>query len=341
MAGEHDGKAIQPHAQAQARNTLIAVVETHRANLESSGELDTMIERASSTRLFERSVSFASPDEVTADTATIIHLDARGIAILMDRARAILPQGLANAYVNRLASTDDQVATAMITTIAVASDPQLPTQLDSRASQLVEEWFTTYGSAITRLPAAEQERFDRIKRESDRPLLTSITLPTRRTDDAEGTAWKRHLLSDAEGEYRIKLHDWEEHVLRAELAAGTVAWYRNPSSGRHSLQIPYTTATGIAGLSPDFIFINRVKGQLVADLIDPHGTHLADAVPKLQGMAAYAGKHAANYHRIQSIAKIDGTYKMLNHLNSVDREAVEAFQGNDAADLFRRHGINY
>jgi superfamily II DNA or RNA helicase len=341
LAAEHNGTAIQPYAQAQARNALLAVIDTHRANLEAAGTLDTMLESAASTRLFEPSVSFANPDETAVDTDTVIHLDARGIAILMDRARATLPQGLANAYVNRLAVSDDEVTDAMITTIAVASDPQLPAHLDTRASQLVEEWFTTYGSAITRLPAAEQERFDRIKRESDRPLLTSITLPTRRIDDADGTVWERHLLSDVDGNYRVRLLDWEEHVLRVELDSGAVAWYRNPSSGRHSLQIPYTTMAGIAGLAPDFIFISRVEGKLTADLIDPHGTHLADAVPKLQGLTAYADSHASSYHRVQSIAKIDGTYKMLNHLDPIVRAAIEAYPGVDAADLFRQHGINY
>jgi hypothetical protein len=341
LVSEIDGRAIQSRAQAQARNALIAVIDAHLANLKDSGELTSLLERTASTRLFERAVGFARPDVAAVDTDTVIRLDSRGISILMDRVRAALPQGLANAYVNHLANNDDEVTEAMITTIAVGSDPHLPPQLDSRASGLIEEWFTTYGSAITRLPAAEQERFDRIKRESDRPLLTTITLPTRRTEDAEGTSWERHLLSDLEGRYRVTLRDWEEYVLHAELDAGAVAWYRNPSSGRHSLQIPYTTASGISGLAPDFIFISRVSGHLVADLIDPHGVHLADAVPKLQGLAAYAEKHAADYHRIQSVAKVDGDYLMLNHLDKTVRAAIEDFPDTDAASLFRQHGVRY
>jgi len=233
------------------------------------------------------------------------------------------------------------VTEAMITTIAVASDPKLPAQLNQRASQFIEEWFITYGSAITRLPDGEKDRFDRIKEESDRPLPTSITLPIRRVEDAEGTVWERHVLSDVDGNYQVKLHDWEEYVLRTELQAGAVAWYRNPSSGRNSLQIPYATATGIAGLAPDFIFVSRVGDELMADLIDPHGTHLADAVPKLKGLAEYANKHGSRFHRIQSIAKIEGTYWMLNHLDPKVRAAIETYQGTDAADLFRQHGINY
>jgi len=44
LAAEHDGKAIQPHAQAQALNTLLAVVDTHRANLEAAASLDTLLD---------------------------------------------------------------------------------------------------------------------------------------------------------------------------------------------------------------------------------------------------------------------------------------------------------
>ncbi|GII96070.1 DEAD/DEAH box helicase [Sinosporangium siamense] len=341
LAAEHNGQSIDPYALTRARNALLAVIDAHRVDLEATGELATLRESAASARLFERSVSLANIGEGQAETDTVLHLDARGIGILMDRARAALPQGLANEYVDRLATTDEEVTEAMITTIAVASDPKLPGQLDQRASQLVEEWFTSYGSAMTRLPDGEKDRFDRIKEESDRPLPTSISLPTRRTDDAEGTVWERHVLSDADGNYQVKLHDWEEHVLRTELKAGAVAWYRNPSSGRHSLQIPYATAMGTAGLAPDFIFVSRVGDELVAELIDPHGTHLADAVPKLKGLAAYSSKHGSRFHRIQSIAKIEGDYWMLNHLNSKVRAAIEAYQGTDAAELFRWHAINY
>ena len=341
LATELDGHALQPRAQAQATNALIQVIELHRANLADSGELASLLERTASTRLFERAVGFARPDVTAIDTETLIQLDSRGISILMDRVRSVLPQGLANDYVNRLAQTDDDVPQAMITAIAVGSDPRLPSQLDARASALVEEWFAAYGSAITRLPAGEQERFDRIKQEVERPLPTTITLPTQRTEDAEGTSWERHLLSDRDGRYRMSLRDWEEHVLRAELDAGALAWYRNPPIGRASLQVPYKTARGIAGLAPDFIFIACIGGNLVADLIDPHGVHLADAVPKLQGLAAYAAKHAASYHRIQSVAKIDGDYLMLNHLDKTAREAIEGFSDTDASGLFRQHGVEY
>jgi len=341
LAGEHDGVTIDAKAPIKARAALLSVVDERRTVLEESGELDELVRGAGVTRLFERTVGFANPTSVSTDTSSELVLDARGVQILMKRADALLPQGLANAYVKRLADRDDQIRQAQLTTIALAGDPSLPTALKNRASHIVEQWFKDYGGAITRLPAPEQERFDRIKRESDRPLLTTITLPSNKTESSAGTAWERHILSDADGLYRTELQGWEEHVLRTELAAGAVAWYRNPSTGRHSLQIPYTTAGGINGLAPDFVFVDQVAGQLVASLVDPHGTHLADAVDKLKGLAAYAATHADAYHRIQSVALVDEHYLLLNHKDPLIRDAITAYDGTDSRELFRAHGTRY
>lgn len=341
LAGQHDGVTIDAKASLKARAALLSVIDEHRAVLEESGELDELVRGAGVTRLFERTVGFAGATAVATDASSELVLDARGVRILMKRAEAVLPQGLANQYVKRLAERDDQVRTAQLTTIALAVDPTLPSALKNRASHIVEQWFKDYGSAISRLPAPEQERFDRIKRESDRPLLTTITLPSNKTESSSGTAWGRHILSDADGLYRTELQGWEEHVLRTELDAGAVAWYRNPATGRHSLQIPYSTADGIKGMAPDFIFVDQVAGELRASLVDPHGTHLADAVDKLKGLAQYTAEHAQAYHRIQSIALVDDGYLMLNHKDPEIPAAIAGFDGNDSRELFRAYGTRY
>ena len=341
LAGVHDGVTIDPKATIKARTALLSVIDEHRLVLEESGELEELVRGAGVTRLFEHTVGFANPSAVSSDASSELVLDARGVQILMKRAEALLPQGLANAYVKRLAERDDQIRQAQLTTIAIAGDPTLPAALKNRASHIVEQWFKDHGGAITRLPAPEQERFDRIKRESDRPLLTTITLPSNKTESSTGQAWERHILSDEHGLYRVELEGWEQHVLRTELAAGAVAWYRNPSTGRHSLQIPYMTSAGINGLAPDFVFVDQVAGQLVASLVDPHGTHLADAVNKLKGLAGYAAAHADAYHRIQSVALVDEHYLQLNHKDPLIRDAITAFEGTDSRELFRAHGTRY
>lgn len=341
LAGEHDGTTIDAKAPLKAKNELLAVIDTHRAVLQDAGELDDLVRGAGITRLYERTVGFADPDAASTDTSSDLVLDTRGVQILLKRAEAVLPQGLANAYIKRLAVRDEQIREAQLTTIALTTDDTLPGALKDRASQLVEQWFKDHGGAITRLPAPEQERFDRIKREADRPLPTTITLPSNKTESSSGSAWDRHILSDANGIFRAELQGWEEHVLRAELDAGALAWYRNPATGRHSLQIPYVTSGGIRGLAVDFVFVHQVAGELRASLIDPHGTHLADAVDKLKGLTEYAAKHSADYHRIQSIALVDDTYLMLNHKDPAIRTAIADFDGTDSRDLFRTHGTRY
>ena len=52
---------------------------------------------------------------------------------------------------------------------------------------------------------------------------------------------------------------------------------------------------------PYFLFFAEQDGKVVLDLVDPHGLHLADALPKLQGLALYAEQHATAYRRIESV----------------------------------------
>lgn len=342
LAATHDGKAIHAAARTEFTNQLLAVIDVYRANLTETGEFDQLLARAKSTRLIERLISLDHSHNPNPDTNTTINLDARGINILMNRARSLLPEGLAKAYANKIAPSDDEVNDALVVTIALANEESLRTEIEARASQLLEHWFDKFSSTISHLPESDQDRFDRIKREADRPLRTTLTIPTNKIEEAVGDQWPRHLLSDAEGKYRAGLREWERHVLQQELDAGCVAWYRNPPSGRHALQIPYTASSGVAGLSPDFIFLNQVGGRLVASLVDPHGTHLNDATAKLRGMAMYADRHGTEFHRLQSVAKIGNAYRMIDHQQGDIREAVlEASDSVDVTEVFNKLGVSY
>jgi hypothetical protein len=70
----------------------------------------------------------------------------------------------------------------------------------------------------------------------------------------------------------------------------------------------------------------------VADIVDPHGLHLADALPKLQGLALYAETHAKVYRRIESVAEAKGQLRVLDLTNEDVRKGIAA--AKDAASLF-------
>ncbi|EEV7411722.1 type III restriction endonuclease subunit R, partial [Escherichia coli] len=58
-------------------------------------------------------------------------------------------------------------------------------------------------------------------------------------------------------------------------------------------------------------FANQ-DGKMVVDLVDPHGLHLADALPKLKGLALYARHHSNAYRRIESVAEVKGKLRALD-----------------------------
>ena len=73
---------------------------------------------------------------------------------------------------------------------------------------------------------------------------------------------------------------------------------------------------------PDFLFFAEQDGKMVVDLVDPHGLHLADALPKLKGLALYAEHHPGAYRRIESVAEVKGKLRVLDLKRQDVRNAI-------------------
>jgi hypothetical protein len=122
-------------------------------------------------------------------------------------------------------------------------------------------------------------------------------------------------------------NSWEGEVVRAELARrGTVAWYRNPSrASQDSLGLIYEDGGEPKIVRPDFIFFaQQSDGTIAADIIDPHGVHFGDAIPKLKGLAQYAARFGDQYRRIEAVAKIGDEFRVLDLKEESVRSAVNA-----------------
>ena len=115
-----------------------------------------------------------------------------------------------------------------------------------------------------------------------------------------------------------------------------VGWYRNPSRGlRDSLAVPYKDPTtgNWKPMRPDFLFFSRDDdGQLVADLIDPHGYHLTDALPKLRGLADFTEAVGRSFRRIEAVAELDGVLWKLDLKEDAVRAAIR--EATDAKALY-------
>ncbi|MDO5728522.1 MAG: hypothetical protein Q4P71_02720 [Actinomycetaceae bacterium] len=118
-----------------------------------------------------------------------------------------------------------------------------------------------------------------------------------------------------------------------EKRPGFIGWYRNPDRAvKESLAIAYEDNHAWKALRPDFLFFTETANGVVVDIVDPHGTHLSDALPKLKGLAQFADNYGGEFRRIESVAEADGKLRVLDIGRSAVREAIA--RATDAKSLY-------
>jgi hypothetical protein len=213
---------------------------------------------------------------------------------------------------------------------------------DAEAKKLSDAWLAKYRDQIKRLPHDRQDVYRQIVALSTEPQDVDLAQPVsrfeptkaREKEDVETDipSYKKHLLCDEQGLYPAELKTWEKAVLTAEMERrGFKFWYRNPDRpSQDSLGIAYADGDNTKIVRPDFIFFAEHNGKVVVDIIDPHGFHLADALPKLQGLARYAETHSQFYRRIEAVAETGGKMRVLDLTRVNVRDAVMAATGAGA-----------
>lgn len=136
--------------------------------------------------------------------------------------------------------------------------------------------------------------------------------------------YSEHLLCDDQELYPAELGTWEKKVLEAEQKReGFKFWYRNPDRpSQDSLGIAYKCDDDTRIVRPDFVFLAEEDGEIVADIVDPHGFHLADALPKLKGLSRYTENHSEDFRRIEAVAEKSGKLRVLDLTRTDVRKAV-------------------
>lgn len=254
--------------------------------------------------------------------------------------RGISPD-LARSYSEMLAMTSDEddfeeaLLDAHTTVAALGLVPEVQEYIEAEAEKLAEQWLTKFRVDIKGLSDERQDVYRQIRELSSEPMDIDLAIPISwmqptSVREADGSvkllpSYEKHLLCDQKGLFPEDLNTWERDALDVELRRDeTVAWYRNPArASQDSLAISYDDDGVIKMLRPDFIFFSRLtNGEVVADIVDPHGTQLSDSIPKLNGLAKYVESHGQHYRRIDAIAKIDGVYKVLDLKESQVRSAI-------------------
>ena len=276
--------------------------------------------------------------------------DERSVEANFKAAGRTLTADLAHKYADHLATEDeDGLFDAHVKVAALAQIDGVSDDLDGEADELCRKWFDKYRVPIKGLTDERRAVYDEIKGMSPQPQLIEIKRPRIRTEETENADGGRletrtgHLMSDGKGEFPIgSLNNWETGVLDKEMdRSGFQAWYRNPPrpSG-DALAIAYQFVPGRwRRMCPDFLFFHVAGDELKVSIVDPHGHHLADALPKLRGLADFAAAYGDSFHRIESVAQMnDGTLRVLDLTNPSVRKAVA--EAENAATLYGSTNAN-
>jgi hypothetical protein len=278
--------------------------------------------------------------EMDADDAVVGDAFRRSARILSpDIARTYT---VARAKRREAEDFDDALIEAREEAAALHLMENLQIVFDSEAAKLADAWLAEYKDRIKQLPDERQEAYRQVIALSAEAQDVDLALPTSRFEptvvrDRDGNETKirlypRHLLCDAKGLYPAELNPLERRVLDIESSReGFRSWYRNPDrASQDSLGIAYRVGEDSKILRPDFVFLAEQNGRIVADIIDPHGIHLADALPKLRGLAIYAAEHPQDYRRIEAVAEVGGRLRRLDMTRLDVREAVAGATGAES-----------
>jgi hypothetical protein len=274
--------------------------------------------------------------------------EAADMAVIDDayrRAARIFSPDISRTYVEHLAqkvaSLDDDpeayleaIVEARVTVAGLGLVTEVQAYFDAEADKLAKTWLTAYAPQIKALSDDRKEAYREIVEMSSVPQGVDLAKPESRYEATKARendqvtklpTWGKHLLCDEAGNYPAELNDWERKVVEAESRReGYRFWYRNPQQpGQSSLGIAYVEDDQYKIVRPDFLFFSEQDGEVVVDLVDPHGLHLADALPKLQGLAEYAETYASSYRRIESVAEAGGKLRVLDLKCADVRQAIQ------------------
>lgn len=344
LAHELAADRIAPGAGSRAHelmhHALDGAAATHRAAVEES--LREVMTVEGSQLFVDRATGARSSGAYTAEADDVVIEEA------FRRAGRVFGKAVSMSYASYLAAQEitaddevDEVEALIEAQARISAMSRVPAVVDAfnrRAEEVANEWFTIRRVAIAGLSPARQEEYRKIKQQARTVQEVSLAIPERwlvpsyaQTGDDETTRkelprFPKHLLMPAEGDYPEDFKSsWEPEVLRQELARKSlVCWYRNPGVAKpESLAAVYTDGDKPALVRPDFIMFDRASnGHVMASIVDPHGHHYADALPKLRGLAAYAEQHGDHYARIDSIAKIGGKLRVLELKDPRVREEI-------------------
>lgn len=349
IAKEQSEDDLNPNGVEQSEETLNRLLDSLKVLHQQ--EITRLEHDVATVVIEERTVTTLGEDEHV-EVLDAVAADNKIINDAFGQAKRTFGVALAENYVKHLirdvADTDlrlaDKVRQAHITVAAMARIAELVGDLERQVETLCTKWLDARWQDTALLEPARQKIYEDFRAQSAEPQVGIVGTPVsadektvRLAKDEERIelpTFKQHLLSDQDGNFPWEPNQAEKFVLETEMARkGFLGWYRNPPSGsREALRIPYERGNAVRMLYPDFVFIFNRQGTPVPAIVDPHGSHLSDALPKLCGLADFAEKHGEVFSRIEAVNAQGGGCVYLDLKNSEVRQLIR--QASDPRALF-------
>lgn len=271
--------------------------------------------------------------------------DADDFAIRNARRKAdtVLTASLANAYFRKRVSEEADPVDINVELAAAASVPEIAAAVRDSAKRSIESKQKEFDPVVAKQADIVRDAVYASLNRNNLPHTVYLALPSQDKQDKAGKAYPKHVVNDPETHMAwFVLNRSEDKVVMHELQRpGTVAWFRNPSGGLtdKSLAIEYRVDGGRRSLHPDFVFFEKQGDEVVPSIVDPHGIHQADALPRLKGYARYVEDFGDIWNRIWCISDYDGKAMYLDMKDPAVLEAVNT--ATDAHACYREYGLVY
>ena len=269
--------------------------------------------------------------------------DAYAIANARRRADVTLSPSVTNAYFRQEISYGKDPIDINIEIASAASVPEIRDAVVNSARSRLEKLTEKYDPVIAKYPSGVRSQFSSGMSRHGIPHTVFLDKPVADIYDKSGKPYPRHVINDPKTHMAwFSLYDSEDAVVMHELKRNNViCWYRNPTGKTtgNSLRIAYRIGDERKTLHPDFIFFEKVGDTEMPAIVDPHGLHLADSLPKLRGVTRYVEDFGDTYSRYWVVSDYKGQATYIDMKDPETRDTV--MKASDAYECFEKCGKKY
>ena len=333
----------EPDAPGELEKAIDAML---RALNESIVTFNDKFEAARNTVLHAKStqVELKYLDAASAKTK-VYEDDADSYAIANARRRGdvTLSPSVTNAFFRQQILLGMEPLDINVEIAAAAAVPEIVEAVKQSARTKLEKLTEEYDPVIAKYPTSVRNQFSSGMSKHGIPHTVFLDKPVADTQDSGGKKYSKHVVNDPKTHMAwFNLYDSEDAVVMHELRKPEViCWYRNPvgKTTGQSLRIPYRLGDDRKVLHPDFIFFEKVGDREMPAIVDPHGLHLADTMPKLKGIARYVEDFGESFSRYWFVSDYKGQATYLDMKDAETRSVIST--ASDAYECFAKCGKKY